>query len=69
MTHVEQTTKVKLNKLLKRARKHVSTQDEATAQRIGFVYGNAPEGDKSTKETVRDALSGLYAKRSKKRAS
>ncbi len=45
----------KLDELLKEARNRLMTVKELEEQRINFAYGNAPEGDSGTVETVRAA--------------
>jgi hypothetical protein len=45
----------KLDELLKAARTRQMTAKEEEEQRIDFAYGNAPEGDSGTVETVRAA--------------
>lgn len=46
----------KLTKELDRVRGRGMTAAEVEAQRISFVYGNAPSDDLGTKETVRRSL-------------
>ncbi len=41
-----------LDALLERARTYVVTDDELRAQRASFVYGNAPDGSRITKESA-----------------
>ena len=45
----------KLEELLEAARSRQMTVKEEEEQRIDFAYGNAPEGDSGTVETVRAA--------------
>jgi hypothetical protein len=51
----------KLNELLNAARQREMSADDTEVQRVSFVYGNAPEEDRGTKETVRAA--SIYAKK------
>lgn len=45
-----------LTKELQRLKGHQMTPEEIEAQRVSFVYGNAPSDDRGTKETVRKSL-------------
>jgi len=45
-----------LKKELQRVKGRSMTADEVEAQRVSFVYGNAPKDDHGTKETVRRSL-------------
>lgn len=45
-----------LQRALESIKGHRMTADERDAQRISFVYGNAPQEDHGTKESVRRAL-------------
>lgn len=45
----------KLETLIESARNREMSPEEWEEQRINFAYGNAPDGDNSTKETVRAA--------------
>jgi len=45
-----------LKELMERARNHNMSPAEFEAQRLSFAYGNAPEGDTNTKESVREAV-------------
>lgn len=45
-----------LRRALESIRGHKMTAEERDAQRISFVYGNAPAEDQGTKESVRRAL-------------
>lgn len=45
-----------LEKELQRIRGREMTPAEVEAQRVSFVYGNAPADDHGTKETVRRSL-------------
>lgn len=47
--------KMKLDQLLESAKQREMTPDEVEAQRVSFAFGNAPDGDKGTVETVRAA--------------
>lgn len=44
-----------LEKLIEDARNRPMSQSDWEEQRINFAYGNARDGDNSTKETVRAA--------------
>lgn len=44
-----------LEQLLAKARAHVVTEAELVEQRASFIFGNAPEGSKITKESARVA--------------
>jgi hypothetical protein len=48
-----------LNKLLAEAKASGITEAELQEQRVSFAYGNAPEGSKITKESVRTAARSL----------
>ena len=48
-----------LDALLQRAREHVVSDDELRAQRASFVYGNAPDGSRITKESALASVSHL----------
>lgn len=45
-----------LEKELARLKGREMTPTEIEAQRVSFVYGNAPADDRGTKETVRRSL-------------
>lgn len=45
-----------LKRELQRTRGRVMTPAEIEAQRVSFVYGNAPSDDHGTKETVKKSL-------------
>jgi hypothetical protein len=45
-----------LRKLIERLKGRVMTQADIEAQRVSFVYGNAPGDDRGTRETVRKSL-------------
>lgn len=45
-----------LEKELQRIRGREMSPEEIEAQRVSFVYGNAPADDHGTKETVRKSL-------------
>ena len=45
-----------LVKALESIKGHTMSTEEREAQRISFVYGNAPDGDQGTKESVRRAI-------------
>jgi hypothetical protein len=51
----------KLARELERVRGRGMSATEVDAQRISFVYGNAPSDDLGTKETVRRALEVVEA--------
>ncbi len=44
-----------LDKLLEKARKRTVSAKDREEQRINFAYGNAPDGDNSTIDTVKAA--------------
>jgi len=44
-----------LQALIERAKNHRMTEDEMREQMASFVYGNAPQGSKITKESARKA--------------
>lgn len=44
-----------LEHLIEKARRREMTAAEKEEQRINFAYGNAPDGDNSTHETVKAA--------------
>jgi len=44
-----------LQKLFEHARTHIVTDDVLREQRASFVYGNAPDGSKITKESARQS--------------
>lgn len=48
-----------LDALIQRAKEHVLTDDELKAQRASFVYGNAPDGSRITKESALASVSRL----------
>ena len=48
-----------LDVLLEAARKQPATDEQLREQRISFAYGNAPQGSKSTKESVRTASNSM----------
>jgi hypothetical protein len=54
-----QPTHPELDALLETARKHPVTDDQLREQRVSFAYGNAPEGSKITKESVRVASESM----------
>jgi len=45
-----------LKGLVEAARSRTLTKEELAAQRVSFAYGNAPEKDQNTKETVKAVL-------------
>lgn len=48
-----------LKVLIERAKQHVLTDEELKAQRASFVYGNAPDGSRITKESALASVSRL----------
>ena len=52
-----------LDKLLEQARDVEVTDEQLREQRVSFAYGNAPEGAKITKESVREASNSFRIKR------
>jgi len=63
-TGADQATKYRMSRVsseqlkvaIEKARNRQMTPDERQAQMISFVWGNAPEGDQGTFETVRQHL-------------
>lgn len=49
------TVSPELSALLENARNHPATEDELREQRISFAFGNAPQSDLITKDSVRRA--------------
>ncbi len=49
----------KLDELLEKARKHEMTDEELKMQRASFVYGNAPEGSRITRESAAASVNHL----------
>lgn len=47
------TLSPELEKLLEESRAHEVTEDELKEQRVSFAFGNAPESELITKESVR----------------
>ena len=45
-------TETKLGKLLDAARQRKMSPEETESQRVSFAYGNAPDGDSGTIETI-----------------
>jgi hypothetical protein len=45
----------RLMELLKAVRSRIMTPEERETQRVNFAFGNAPDGDNSTIETVKAA--------------
>ncbi len=58
------TLKIKpeLERLLREARAKVVSEEELQEQRISFAFGNAPESDFITKESVRFAAEHIWRK-------
>lgn len=50
-----------LRQELERLKNHKMSAAELDAQRVSFVYGNAPKEDKGTKESVRRSLGQVEA--------
>lgn len=48
-----------LERLLAEARKQSVSEEQLVEQRASFVYGNAPEGSKITKESARAASKSM----------
>ena len=44
----------KLTKLIEQSRSRTMSAEEREEQRVGFAYGNAPAGDRNTKESIRE---------------
>lgn len=49
----------RLAKLLEEARQTSVTEEQLAEQRVSFAYGNAPEGSKITKDSVRLAATRI----------
>jgi hypothetical protein len=52
-----------LDRLLSAAKARHVTDAELQEQRVSFVYGNAPENSRITKESARSAASSLRLRR------
>lgn len=52
-----------LDALLERAKTLVLSDDELRLQRASFVYGNAPEGSKITRESALRSIDSLRVSR------
>jgi hypothetical protein len=48
-----------LSALLERAKTVVVTDDQLREQRVSFVYGNAPQGSRITRESARDSVNKI----------
>jgi len=48
-----------LRQKLEDARSVIMTEEQLQEQRVSFVYGNAPEGSKITKESARKAAQNI----------
>jgi len=48
-----------LDRLIEKAKVHTMTDEELRAQRASFVYGNAPEGSRITKESAMASVNSL----------
>lgn len=48
-----------LDRLIEDAQRRGVTDDQLKEQRASFVYGNAPEGSKITKESARSASQSI----------
>lgn len=48
-----------LDQLLERARHYTISDDELKVQRASFVYGNAPEGSRITRESAAASVESL----------
>ncbi|PQV52806.1 hypothetical protein LX70_04090 [Defluviimonas denitrificans] len=48
-----------LDALIEKAKLHVVTDEELKAQRASFVYGNAPEGSRITRESAAASVDRL----------
>jgi hypothetical protein len=53
----------KLEELLERAKAHVLSDEELRQQQVSFVYGNAPEGSKITRESALRSIDSLRVTR------
>lgn len=49
-----------LDRLLEVARKNPPSEEQLREQRVSFVYGNAPESSRITKESARTASRSLH---------
>lgn len=56
------SVKPKLKRLLAEAREKEVSEEELHEQRVSFAFGNAPESDLITKESVRHASEHLKLK-------
>ena len=45
-----------LQKLLEEARKVTITEEQLREQKASFIYGNAPQGSRITKESARESV-------------
>lgn len=52
-----------LEQLLAEATKHPVTDEQLREQRVSFAFGNAPEGSRITKESVRAASESMSISR------
>lgn len=48
-----------LEALIEKAKRHIVTDEELKAQRASFVYGNAPEGSRITRESAAASVDRL----------
>ncbi len=51
-----------LNELLEKSKKTSVTEDELREQRVSFAFGNAPQSDLITKDSVRRASQRIRLK-------
>lgn len=56
------TTSEKLENLLTKARSHDVSEEELREQRVSFAFGNAPESELITKDSVRYASEHIKLK-------
>ena len=49
-------TRPDLEKLLEDAKKVTMTEEQLREQKASFVYGNAPQGSRITKESARESV-------------
>lgn len=57
------TVSPELRRLLSESRSREVTEDELQEQRVSFAFGNAPESDLITKESVRFASKHIRLKK------
>jgi hypothetical protein len=60
--HSSLTVNAELNDLLQEARSKTVGEDELREQRISFAYGNAPQSELITKDSVRRSSQNIRLK-------